>query len=166
MLKLNARTDGKLFLNSGGELTGRYVKRGDLIGYLVGADDPVLRVVVPQAKIDLVRLRQGAVTVRFAGALDDVRPAKVLRQAPAAQVNIPSPTLTTEGGGEILLDPSDPQHGRALQGLFFVDLRITDGRPVQRLGERVFVRFDHGLEPIAFRLMRALRQVFLSRFGL
>ena len=66
----------------------------------------------------------------------------------------------------ILIDPRDPNKSRALEGLFFVDLRITDGKPVDRLGERVFVRFDHGTEPIAFRLMRAVRQVFLSRFGL
>ena len=155
-----------LLLQGGNDLVGRYLKRGDLVGYVVGADDPVLRVVVPQSQIDLVRARRGDIEIRFAGDLASIRPAAILREAPAAQMNIPSATLTTDGGGEILIDPRDPNKSRALEGLFFVDLRITDGKPVDRLGERVFVRFDHGTEPIAFRLMRAVRQVFLSRFGL
>lgn len=165
-LLLTTPVDGTLMLSQGRDLVGRYLRRGDLVGYVVGADDPVLRVVVPQSQVDLVRLRRGDIEIRFAGALDDIRPAEILREAPAAQLEVPSPTLTTEGGGPILVDPRDPRRGRALEGLFFVDLRITDGRPVTRLGERVFVRFDHGTEPIAFRLVRGLRQVFLSSFGL
>jgi len=165
-LDIDAPTDGRLLLSGGNDLVGRYLKRGDLVGYVVGADDPALRVVVPQSQIDLVRARRGAIEVRFAGDLGDIRPAAILREAPAAQMNVPSATLTTEGGGEILIDPRDPNKSRALEGLFFVDLRLTDGKPVDRLGERVFVRFDHGSEPIAFRLLRTLRQVFLSRFGL
>jgi len=164
-LDLRATTDGRLLLPGSGDLVGRYIRRGDLVGYVVGDDDPVLRVVVPQDQIDLVRARRGAVDVRFADDLDTVRPAQVLRETPAAQVAIPSATLTTEGGGEIVVDPRDPDRGRALVGLFYVDLRLTDGRPVDRLGERVYVRFDHGTEPVAFRLLRALRQVFLSQFG-
>ncbi len=164
-LSLRSPTDGRLML-AGPDLVGQYLRRGDLVGYVVGADDPVLRVLVSQAQIDLVRLRRGPVEVRFASELAAVRPAELLREAPAAQTAIPSATLTTEGGGDILIDPRDPQRGRALEGLFFIDLRITDGRPVERLGERVYVRFDHGTEPIAFRLLRTLRQVFLSRFGI
>jgi putative peptide zinc metalloprotease protein len=165
-LDINSPTDGRLLLQDGNDLVGRYVRRGDLVGYVVGADDPVLRVVVPQAQIDVVRARRGPIDIRFAGDLETIRPAEILREAPAAQRNIPSATLTTEGGGEILIDPRDPNRSKALEGLFFVDLRIADGKPVDRLGERVFVRFDHGTEPIAFRLLRSLRQIFLSRFGL
>ncbi len=36
---------------------------------------------------------------------------------------------------------------------------------VSAIGGRVHVRFDHGWEPIGWRLYRSLRQVFLKRFN-
>ena len=33
------------------------------------------------------------------------------------------------------------------------------------VGERALVRFDHGSEPVGYRLHRALRQLFLRRFN-
>jgi putative peptide zinc metalloprotease protein len=32
------------------------------------------------------------------------------------------------------------------------------------LGARVFVRFDHGYEPVGFQVYRATRQLFLRHF--
>jgi hypothetical protein len=31
-------------------------------------------------------------------------------------------------------------------------------------GSRVYVRFNHGVEPIAYRVLRAIKQTFLSHF--
>jgi putative peptide zinc metalloprotease protein len=33
-----------------------------------------------------------------------------------------------------------------------------------RYGERVFVRFDHGFEPLGFQAYRAVRRLFLRQF--
>lgn len=156
---------GVLKVPQASDLVGQYVKRGDLIGYVVGRRETVIRVVVPQARIDLVRTRRGPVEVRFAEAIDRIRPARILRETPAAQSTVPAAALTTEGGGEIALDPKDPSRMKALQSLFVVDLAITDDLPIDLIGGRVYVRFDHGEEPLAYRMAREFRQVFLSRFG-
>jgi len=36
---------------------------------------------------------------------------------------------------------------------------------VREIGERVYVRFDHGSEPVALRTYRAIRRLFLSQIG-
>jgi len=45
--------------------------------------------------------------------------------------------------------------------------RLLEGRrfalPVERIGERVYVRFSHHAEPLGFRLYRQLRRVFLRQ---
>jgi putative peptide zinc metalloprotease protein len=60
----------------------------------------------------------------------------------------------------------DPRHGDkavALQGWFEFELDLPESRS-RTLGERVYVRFDHGWEPLAWRWLRAGRQLFMRRF--
>jgi len=37
--------------------------------------------------------------------------------------------------------------------------------PVERLGSRVYVRFDHGREPLGWQWFRRIRQLFLRRLN-
>jgi putative peptide zinc metalloprotease protein len=124
-----------------------------------------LRVVVPQSRIDLVRSRTEKVEVRFAEAPDMVRSARIVRETPAARLSVPSSALTTDGGGDIPVDPKDPQRLKTLQALFILDLQLVGEHASQLIGGRAYVRFDHGVEPPVWRFGRELRQVFLSRFG-
>ncbi len=164
-LVVRSSASGHLLFPQASDVIGRYLKRGDLIGYVVGSEATVLRVVVPQSRIDLVRSRTIAIEARFAEDLGRIRRAKILRETPAARVTVPSAALTTEGGGDVILDPKDPQKLKALQGLFVLDLQLNGGEPAYLVGGRVYVRFDHGAEPLIFRAAREFRQVFLSTFG-
>ncbi|MDX6805808.1 HlyD family efflux transporter periplasmic adaptor subunit [Terrihabitans rhizophilus] len=164
-LTVRAAHDGRVILPNAKDLTGRFVRQGDLLGYVVAASDPVVRVVVSQADVDLVRGRTGRVHVRFAEDLGRTVPATLLREVPAAQSEVPSPVLTTEGGGTIALDPGGRDRPRALQSLFLFDVGVANLDDARALGGRVYVRFDHGREAVAWRLLRGLRQVFLSQFN-
>lgn len=163
-LTLTAGQEGRFILPEATDLVGRYVHRGDRIGYVLEAEDPVIRVVVPQADIDLVRSRPGPVAVRLADRVEEVRPGAILREVPGAQSEVPSPALTAPGGGPIPIDMSNPQKPRALQSIFIFDVQVAGGIPLDVLGERAYVRFDHGREAIGWRVLRSLRQVFLSQF--
>lgn len=161
-LVIRAEGTGRFIAPAASDLPGRFLKRGDLVGYVLGADDPVIRVVVPQGEVDLVRTRTVGAAVRFAESLGEVRPATLRREVPAAQVELPSLALSTQGGGQVAVDPANPNRPQALQSLFLFDLDLTSGLPLNALGERVYVRFDHGREAIAWRVLRGVRQVFLS----
>ncbi|WP_420101041.1 HlyD family efflux transporter periplasmic adaptor subunit [Bosea sp. (in: a-proteobacteria)] len=163
-LTLSAGQAGRFVLPEATDLVGRYVHRGDRLGYVLKAEDPVIRVVVPQADIDLVRSRPGPVAVRLADRLEEIRPGLILREIPGAQSEVPSPALTTQGGGPIAIDMSNPQKPRALQSLFVFDIRLAGGIPLDVIGERAYIRFDHGREAVGWRALRGLRQIFLSQF--
>ncbi len=164
-LTVRSRNEGRFIVPLAADLPGRFVHKGDLLGYVVGSADPVVRVIVPQAQIDLVRGRTAKVEMRFVERLDQVVPGVVLRESPAAIKGLPSRALGTAGGGEVALDPSDPESARALESLFQLDLGLSAALPSDRIGGRFFVRFDHGREAVAWRLLRALRQLFLGRFN-
>lgn len=163
-LSLRAPHDGFLLLAGGGDLVGRHVTRGTHIGYLVTPEDPFIHVAVDQRRADLVRRRLDGVDVVLADALDDPIPAVLMAATPKATTQLPSPALGTEGGGKIVLDPATGDPTRALEPHFLFDL--AGPLPAERIeiGQRVHVRFDHGEEPLAGRMLRSVRQVFLRRF--
>ncbi|CAX24833.1 protein of unknown function [Methylorubrum extorquens DM4] len=163
-LIVRASQAGRLIVPGAVDLPGRYLRRGERIGYVLTADDPVVRVVVPQTDVDLIRSRTQGVAARLAEKPEEVRAGSILREVPGAQQEIPSLALATQGGGTIAVDASNPQKPVALQSIFVFDVQLAGGLPFNVLGERVYIRFDHGAEPIAWRALRSLRQVFLSQF--
>ena len=48
--------------------------------------------------------------------------------------------------------------------MFLVDLTL-DGNPLERVGGRAWVRFDHGSEPLAMQAWRHASQLFLRHFA-
>lgn len=164
-LIVKADHDGRFFLSDAEDLPGRFLRRGDLVGYLLTADEPTIRTVVPQADADLVRRRTDRIDIVQVDQPDRPMPAAMVREVPAAIAEIPHLALATEGGGSVVLDPAHPDKPQPLERLFHFDLRPTTAQLPPLLGERVFVRFDHGAEPIAFRIMRGIRQLFLRQFS-
>ncbi|MBH5402615.1 PqqD family peptide modification chaperone [Bradyrhizobium sp. CNPSo 4010] len=164
-LTLVAGKAGRVMLPGAADLPGRYVKKGDLLGYVVEASDLVVRVVVPQNDVDLVRRRTTKVEVRFVDRNDQIFPAIIVREVPSAVAELPSLALSTRGGGDIALDPSKPDAPKALESQFQFDLHVPEEVAARVIGGRVYVRFDHGTEPIAWRVVRSVRQLFLRQFS-
>ena len=68
------------------------------------------------------------------------------------------------GGGNVPVDPTQPEGDRAMQSFFEVELEVASATSAIHYGSRVLLRFDHGHEPLAAQWYRRLRQLFLSRF--
>jgi putative peptide zinc metalloprotease protein len=124
--------------------------------------------VVPQGDEDMVRNRTRRVEIRPVERISDVIPAHVLREVPAATDELPSMTLSLQGGGKIGLDPSkmegDNSGAKALEKLFVLDLGLPEGTQLNHLGSRIYVRFEHQPEPLAYQWYRGVRRVFLKKF--
>ena len=165
-LEVRAGAGGDLVLPRAADLVGRYVRKGDVIGFVSRFRDPVIRVIVTEDRADLVRSRTLGIDVRYASDPEGVLAATVAREVPALSSELPSPALGTEGGGRIALDPASGQRREALGKLLHLDLRLAPGAAYRTIGERVYVRFRHGEAPLAVQLYRSLRQIFLSRLDI
>ena len=161
-LVLVASRAGRFVVPTAHLLPGRFVRQGELLGYVIGAADVGIRVVVPQSEIDTVHQRTDGIVLRFADALDRVVPAGLVRASPGALDRAPAPALTPEGGGPMLADPSSPRGERPLDRWYGLELRAEADSLSDRIGGRVFARFDHGAEPVAWRIWRATRQLLLQ----
>lgn len=142
-----------------------YLKKGDMIAYVLEKDSLIARIVVSQDDIDLVRSRYDSVQLRFSDWITKVYPATLARQSPGAVNELPTPALGLSGGGSIPTLPSDAEGIQTLDRVFLVDLDLPVEAKHAAFGERVHVRFSHGYEPFGWQAARRLRQLFLSRFG-
>ena len=157
--------NGVLVLPRADDLVGRFVRQGEIVGYVLGSGRPTARVVLSEADVELVRERTRAVEVRLARRVGDVKTARIERVVPAGTLRLPSPALGTRGGGEWAVDPSDSEGVRTLEPVFELDLALPETGDTGAIGEAVYVRFDHGLEPLALRAYRGVRRLLLSRLS-
>ena len=162
---------GRFVLEHAQDLEDRYFRKGELLGYVIPAEGAqqaevsrIVRVVVSQDDVDLVRERLAKVDVRAAQQIDQVYSAQLVREVPAAKDQLPSIALSSEGGGLIAADPRDPKTGKTLTSNFQFDLRLAAGAPPWSYGGRVYVRLSLQPEPLGWQAFRRLRQLFLAQF--
>ncbi|HET7197095.1 MAG TPA: hypothetical protein VFI86_00390, partial [Burkholderiales bacterium] len=162
---VRVRAAGVFLVPQAGDLPGRYYRKGELLGYVIGAEPPLVRAVVPQDAVDPVRVATDRILVRLVDRPALVLEGHVVRQVPGGEAYLPSRALATEGGGQIATDPRDSSGPKALERMFQFDVALEGAPPLAVFGERAYLRFEHKPEPLASRWTRDLRRLFLSRFG-
>ncbi|MCP4410662.1 MAG: HlyD family efflux transporter periplasmic adaptor subunit [Gammaproteobacteria bacterium] len=161
-----SRVAGTVVLPEERTLQGNYLHQGQLVGYVVSPGRLIVRSVVRQAEIGLVRRKVSSVQVQLAERPGDTVEATILRQTPSSSAKLPSAALGAVGGGNIAVSNTDAGGRTAVEKVFRVDLELPVGLDVSGLGERAYVRFDHGAEPLARQWLRSGRQLLLSRLSL
>lgn len=163
-LIVRSHLDGVFLVSQVADLPGEFVKKGDTLGYVMPAQEPVIRVVVTEDQADLVRRRLQGIDIRFVEDIDTVIEAKKLQEVPTLTNSLPTLALSTAGGGKNVVDPTAKQDLRVLENLLHLEISV-DLPPKNMIGGRVYVRFDHGNEALASRIYRSVRQVFLKTFN-
>ena len=164
-LSVNAGASGVWTPAAATELAGRWVKRGEVVGFVVAGPSMLVRTAVTQEDMDLIRSRLRGVQVRLANELSQTVSARVQRQVPGGEFDLVSPALGTSGGGEIAVDPSQRGGTRSLKRVFDIELALERPSRAPVFGDRAHVRFDLGLEPLGWQWYLRLRQVFLSQLN-
>ncbi|HXW09686.1 MAG TPA: PqqD family peptide modification chaperone [Steroidobacteraceae bacterium] len=144
------------------DLPERFLRRGEQVGYVLPAKAATARVLVSQDDVDLVRSRTLRIEAKVAGRLYDTYEARLVREVPAASNRVSNLALSSAGGGGAALDPSGKEP-KTLDPWFAFELELPQ-TPTLTLGEHVYVRFEHGGEPLAGRLYRSVRQLFMRQF--
>jgi len=163
-LTIKARMEGEFVMPRAPDMPGRFVKKGELLAHVVNVDAIIVRAIVSQQDIDLVRNSTRRVDVRLVEHIDAPVRGSLKRLVPSASDQLPSAALGTQGGGHAAVDPSDRDGRKTLQKYFQVDVELPLDRKLH-VGGRAYVRFDHGWEPLGFQWYRRARQLFLSRFN-
>jgi putative peptide zinc metalloprotease protein len=164
-LIVRANAAGRLAFAAPEDLPGRTVERGMTLGYVIDAERPLVRAIVDQDDVELILQRLIRTQIRFVQKMREPREATAVRATPAAVETLPSPVLGKEGGGPWAEVPDGSGPPRLVQKAFVMDFRVQGGTPGATVGSRVYLRFDHGHEPLGWRWLRSLRQLFLRQLN-
>ena len=163
-LTLHSPATGRFVIPADVDLPGRFVSQGQIVGYVVEPQLRMARVALLQDDIAQVRNNTRAVEVMPADWGGRPMQARIQREVPGASMELPTPVLGSGGGGTFAVDPRDAKGVKTLSRVFQLELALPPGDYVQYLGARVFVRFDHGYEPVGLQAYRALRRLLLRHF--
>ena len=164
-MSVSAFKNGRILLLDADDLPGRFIRKGDLLGYILDHETPTVRMAVSQDHIGQLRQQVVDIRVRFASNPGQDFSAEIIRQAPEATNQLPSAALGSAGGGKFIVAPGGEGDLQSREKIFLVDLKLDfDGENIP-LGTRAFVRIDHGSEAIASQCFRRIRQVFLRQFN-
>jgi putative peptide zinc metalloprotease protein len=164
-LVLRSPATGKFIVPHLADLAGNFIKRGQMVGYVVTDRSPPIRTAIPEGEIEYVRDRTMTVSVRFDEAVwAPVEAARIERQFPQSTKLLPSAAFSSAFGGPFAPDPNAKEKETSLESFFQIDIATPAPVTIDRWGQRVWVRFDHGASPVLERIYRAGRQLFLGRF--
>ena len=168
-LLVKSPMQGRFVALSTHSLLGRFLQRGEVLGFVARSSRATVRVLVPQERINLVRQQTREISVRAIDRVSEEISARIAREVPRASQDLPSAALSFEGGGDIATNPnqSNARDGKlsAFQSWFQLDIEIDRAEDEIGLGERVYTRFQHGNERLGVQIYRVLRQTFLSKFN-
>lgn len=157
--------DGQFVVPNSADLPGRFLNKGQLVGYVIEPKQTIARVALVQDDIAVVRARTREVDVMPASWGADSIPATIQREVPGASSKLPTAALGSGGGGAIAVDPRDKQGLTTMRQVFQLDLLLPAGVRSEYLGARVFVRFNLGYEPAGIQMYRSFRRLLLRQFN-
>jgi putative peptide zinc metalloprotease protein len=160
-LTLSAGIDGMLMLPHYSDQQGQWLRRGQVVGYIAAAEQFTVNAMLPEHKVEQVRSDARQMIIRGSSNIRRAFEQSQWSVFPSSSRELPSPVLSTQGGGVIAMDPT--LENQTIENYFPVEIAIAD-IPLDYINERVYVQFVHQPEAIGFRVYRTVRRTFLKYF--
>ncbi len=163
-LKVYAPNSGRFIFQDTKDLEGRFIKKGDILGYILNKDDLILKVAIEQSRIGLLETYNTTASFILVQRLNTEYTSQIIRKTPEATLELPSSVLGNYGGGKLVVNPKDKSGKQLIQAVFLIDLSIPKDANIQTMGGRAYVRLNHGYLSIAKQVSLYLNQLFLRHF--
>ena len=162
-LQVTSAIKGVVCLPLVNDLPGRYVRRGEVIGYIADLNQVTARVVVNQSDINRVRRQSRQIKVKLSSRPAETYTADLIRELPHTPAKLTSKLLGSGAGGDIAVDARDEKGVQTISSIFQVEIAL----PVKsisgtHLGQRIYVRFIHEPEPLGNQMLSWLNQLMFK----
>ena len=161
-LTVRAGVAGRAVIDTERVRVGQYLAQGEVVAQVLPPGAPLVRTLVRNEDIALVRERPGQISVQLAHepTLQRALPDSAV---PLASTQLPTRALGEAAGGSIALDSTDASGLTAREPHFRLDVRLPEGSGAH-VGERALVTFRHGEASAADLVARFVRQSLLRHF--
>ncbi|HEX4054137.1 MAG TPA: efflux RND transporter periplasmic adaptor subunit [Tepidisphaeraceae bacterium] len=154
---------GRLVAPNLHELPGTFVQRGQEIGRVAVLDRLVIKGDIDQTDFQLLRdMHRRKTEVRLAGLLGKTIPAGELTLPPAAVNQLADPSLGSRAGGDVQVDPRDPNGMRTQQPTFEARVKLDNHTEQFYAGQRAYVRLTLDGRSLAWQWKNRFLQLIQS----
>lgn len=170
-LSIIASESGMLVIDRWQDLEGRYLEKGELLGFVYQSGHYEVQAVVSVAQAK--RLKREGVTaeVRFASYPDHSLAVKQIRAVPQAITYLPDAVLGSAHGGDVLVDMTDDSGLKALHPMFQfnLDLAIAEASAWQNTYDQrvpaktALVKFTHSSHSLLSELIYRGRELLFQK---
>lgn len=162
-LAVTAPSSGQFVPMYGGDMQGRYIAQGEALGHVLPPSNRIVRVALLHQDAIGFDSDVRDIELRTADHAERILWARPRLDAPAATHRLPSRALGRAGGGELAIDTTDPEGLTSRDAIVVFDLEANEDLG-DRVGTRVWVRFDHLPQTLLQQGSRKLRQLVLRQF--
>ncbi|MCV6611939.1 MAG: hypothetical protein OIF55_14275 [Amphritea sp.] len=163
-LAIRARVAGLFVVPDAEQLVGRYIERGTLLGYVYGPQQRIVRAAIQQKNIGLIQQQTLTAEIRVASLMTQTIPSHITRQQPGGSHRLPNQALGAAGGGTLAVQRTG-EGLQTVENTFVVDLELPEEALVAGIGERAYIRFVHGEEPLLLQWLRRTKQLFMGQLA-
>ena len=165
-LTITAPFSGKLIAPTLNELPDTIVQPGQEIGRVAVLNQLVIKGDIDQMDFQLVQLPHGLdgvkVEVRLAGQPGSAIAGGALTLPPGAVNDLVNSSLGSRGGGDMLVDPRDPNGIRTQLPTFEASVKLDNQNEKYYPGQRAFVRLTLGRRTLAWMWTNKFMQLIES----
>ncbi|MDO6563308.1 efflux RND transporter periplasmic adaptor subunit [Amphritea sp. 1_MG-2023] len=172
-LAIHASQSGVLVIDRWQDFEGRYVNKGELLGFVYQPGAFEVQVVVSVAQAE--RLKREGVTaqVRFASYPDHTITVKNIRAVPQAIHYLPDAVLGSAYGGDLLVDMTDDSKVKMIHPMIQFNLELPIDSADELLADDAFdnrvpaktvlIKFNHSPHSFAGELVYRLREFLFEK---
>ncbi len=165
LLNVQALAPGQLVIIEEPDLQGRFLQKGQLVGYVLHPDGFRIRLAALQQNADELRGVVDDVEVVFQTNRQRPVQGRLVSETPESSDTLPSKALSREAGGPFTIIPGSGGSFKTVDSLFYFDVEVSDFDRLPSIGERVFVKVRVGDKSLLGRAYANVRQVFLKYFS-
>lgn len=142
------------------QVESRWVKKGQVVAYVINRDETVIRAVISQDHLEAIEQGVEKVEVVFSGQPFEIYTAKLKRVLPRASKELPHPALAIENGGKFIASLSNDGEKFIVEKEVVILEFETEKFITANVGERAYVRIVFGETTIYESLRRTVYQIF------
>lgn len=165
-LTIRSPVSGRIALSTANTIKGSAISQGNLLAYVVNDKQRLIRAVLDQSAIGKMESGVKSVRVRLAQDIGQSLKARIVRQVPSGNHDLPSAALIDTGFGGFKVSPSLPEETvQTREKVFHLELMLTDNLQTIPMGTRAYVTLEHERKPLAQRVIRLSRQLLLKHLN-
>ena len=162
---ITSAVSGALYLPNSENMTGRYFRKGEVIGYILNDQNISVRTMLNQERVALLDQHVEKIELRLTRSPELIVTTDIERRVPAATQHLVSPALSRDGGGDLFTTQNQQGMLQLQEAAFDVELKLPQELRDSRVGDAVEIRFDHGNKSFAGLIYREIQLLLLRRFN-